>query len=74
VDVVIDGVLLPTFYGVDRSDVAERWHDTTVRESGFLLKVPSSRLKAGPHVLSTRVLSFDRRCVFRGPDLGIVVR
>ena len=73
VDVVIDKVPFQSFYGFDRSDVAEHFGRAAYRESGFASEIAAETLSKGPHSVSLRVVSSSRACYYESPGVPIVI-
>jgi hypothetical protein len=73
VDLTVDGRAQATFYGVNRPDVSARAGIPAYRESGVLTTVAGPDLGVGPHRLTLRVVSADRRCASEVALLTIIV-
>jgi phosphoglycerol transferase len=73
VDVVVDQIPFPSFYGYNRTDVADHFKRPGYRASGFTAAIPADALTRGPHTLSLRVISSDATCYYRTPDISIIV-
>jgi len=74
VDVAIDDVPFPAFYGSDRTDVAQYFQRPGYFASGFGAEIPGDSVSVGPHVLTVRVVSADRACYYKGPAISIDTR
>ena len=73
VDLVIDQVVLPTFYGSDRPNVVQHLERPAYFASGFLAVVPPDAITAGAHTISVRVVSANRGCYHQSPGINVVV-
>jgi len=67
VDEVIDGVPYSAHYGSERTDVAAHFNQPGYRNSGFELMVAPGQLNKGPHSVSIRVISSDKKSYYQGP-------
>ncbi len=73
-DVVLDGQTFPAAYGFDRPDVAAYYNDPDYQRSGFRVRVPPDRLRAGTLSFQLRALAADRSCYVETPRHSIVLR
>ena len=73
VDEVIDGTPYSAHYGSPRTDVATHFNQPGYRDSGFELIVAPGQLTKGPHSVSIRVISNDRRSYYQGPVVQFTV-
>jgi hypothetical protein len=67
VDVVIDGTPYSAHYGLDRTDVAGHFNRPDYTKSGFQLVLARGQLSKGPHTVSVRVISSDKKSYNEGP-------
>lgn len=67
VDEVIDGAPYSARYGTERADVAAHFNQPNYRNSGFELMVAPGQLTKGPHSVSIRVISSDKKSYYQGP-------
>ena len=72
-DVVIDQMVLPSTYGMNRNDVAEYFKRGSYRESGFVASVPAQALAAGKHWVGLRVMSADGICYYQTAGVFVTV-
>jgi hypothetical protein len=54
-------LLIPALYGLDRPDIATRFHNERYRLSGFSAFFAASALNKGRHTLSLKVIAANRR-------------
>ena len=73
VDVVLDQVPHGAHYGVERSDVASHFNRPDYANSGFQLVVGRGQLAKGPHSVSIRVISSDKKSYSEGPVVQFTV-
>jgi phosphoglycerol transferase len=73
VDVVIDQIVLPTIYGMDRSDVVSYFKRPEYQQSGFVAGIPRGRIPRGAHRLALRVVSANARCYYESPGQTVIV-
>jgi phosphoglycerol transferase len=74
VDLVIDQIAFPTFYGADRPNVVDYLKRPAYFASGFLAYVPPHAVAAGSHTISLRVVSSNRSCYHQSAGISVVVR
>jgi len=67
VDVVIDEAPYVAQYGIVRTDVATSYKLPDYTNSGFQLILVPGKLSKGPHSVSIRVISSDRKSYYQGP-------
>jgi len=73
VDVVIDQVAYSAVYGSERSDVAASLKNPACKNSGYNLVLPAGMLAKGPHVLTIRAISHDKKSYYEGPTAKITI-
>jgi hypothetical protein len=73
VDVVIDQVPYSAQYGDPRKDVAEHFNRPDYVNSGFHLVLARGQLTKGPHSVSVRVISSDKKSYNEGPVVPFAV-
>ena len=73
VDEVIDGTPYGAHYGSVRTDVATHFNQPEYRNSGFELMVAPGQLTKGPHSVSIRVISSDKKFYYQGPVVQFTV-
>ena len=73
VDVVIDGTPYSAHYGLDRPDVASHFNRPDYTKCGFQLVLARGQLSKGPHTLSVRVISSDKKSYNEGPVVQFTV-
>jgi hypothetical protein len=73
VDVVLDQVPHNAHYGLERSDVASHFKRPDYAGSGFQLVVARGQLTKGPHTVSVRVISSDKKSYNEGPAVQFTV-
>ncbi len=73
VDVVIDQVAYSAVYGGERGDVAAALKNPACRNSGYMLVVPAGMLAKGPHVVSVRAISHDKKSYYQGPTAKFTI-
>jgi hypothetical protein len=73
VDIVVDRMLFPSAYGLNRDDVAKYFQRPEYRETGFVASIPAGTLSKGEHVLSVRVVSSDVKCYYPGRSISVTV-
>jgi hypothetical protein len=73
VDEVIDGTPYGAHYGSPRTDVAAHFNHPDYRNSGFELMVAPGQLAKGPHSVSIRVISSDKKSYYQGPVVQFTV-
>jgi len=62
----IDGKIeLPAYYGIPRQDVAEYHNNRNYTYSGFYASIAASTLGPGPHTISIKVISADKKDYYR---------
>jgi hypothetical protein len=67
----IDGKTdIPTYYGIDRQDVADHFKNNNYRYSGFSGSLDISSLAKGQHTLSIKVVTADKKGYYQ-PDQRI---
>jgi hypothetical protein len=62
--VAIDGKLLKTYYGANRSDVAVHFKNPNYKKCGWYIEIPVKILAPGNHKLSLKILSNDKLTYF----------
>jgi hypothetical protein len=67
VDVVIDQAPYVAQYGVVRTDVAASYNRPDYAASGFQLVLAPGKLPKGPHSVSIRIISSDKKSYYQGP-------
>lgn len=67
VDVVIDEAPYVAQYGIVRTDVAASYNRPDYTSSGFQLVLAPGKLSKGPHSVSIRIISSDRKSYYQGP-------
>jgi hypothetical protein len=73
VDVVLDQVPHSAHYGLQRPDVADHYKRPDYGNSGFQLMVGRGQLSKGPHSVSIRVISSDKKSYNEGPVVQFTV-
>jgi hypothetical protein len=73
VDVVIDQVPYSAQYGDPRKDVADHFSRPDYVNSGFHLILARGQLNKGPHSVSVRVISSDKKSYNEGPVVQFAV-
>jgi hypothetical protein len=73
VDVVIDQVPYSAHYGSPRTDVADHFKCPDCTNSGFQLNMAKGQLTKGPHMVSVRVISNDKKSYTEGPVVQFTV-
>jgi hypothetical protein len=73
VDEVIDGKPYSAHYGSARTDVATHFNQPNYNNSGFELMVAPGQLTKGPHSVSIRVISSDKKSYYQGPVVQFTV-
>ena len=73
VDVVIDQTPYSARYGLERTDVASHFKRPDYTNSGFLLTMAPGQLNKGPHSISVRVISSDKKSYNEGPVIQFTV-
>ena len=73
VDVVIDQVPYNAHYGSARTDVADHFKCPDCTNSGFQLNLAPGQLTKGPHTVSIRVISSDKKSYGEGPPVQFTV-
>lgn len=73
VDVVLDQTPYSARYGMDRTDVASHFNRPDYTKSGFQLTLARGRLTKGPHSVSVRVISSDKKSYNEGPVVQFTV-
>jgi hypothetical protein len=74
VDVVVDGTPLPTFYAIDREDVANYFGRPGYYHSGFTTELGPNSLTRGEHRLALRLIAANGQCYYEGAPVTLVVR
>jgi hypothetical protein len=72
VDVVIDNTTYAATYGLDRPDVADGQKVPAYLHSGWSFSMPAAPLK-GPHRLTIRIVSSDRKSYYEIPPATLIV-
>jgi hypothetical protein len=67
VDAVIDQTPYRAHYGSARPDVATHFSNPAYGSSGYELMVAPGQLARGPHSVSLRVISNDKKSYYQGP-------
>jgi hypothetical protein len=67
VDAVIDQAPYRAHYGSPRPDVATHFSNPVYGSSGYELMVAPGQLSPGPHSVSIRIISNDRKSYYQGP-------
>lgn len=62
VDVVVDGRVFSSIFGLDRADVSAYFRRATYTASGFVVAIPDHTLSQGRHDLSLRLVRSDGQC------------
>lgn len=71
--VSMDGKIdIPALYGLDRPDVAQALHNARYKSSGFLASFATAVLGEGQHVVSLKIVTFDKKGYYE-PDQNILV-
>ena len=73
VDLVIDGVPYSAHYGTERTDVATHFKRPAYANSGFELRMAAGQINKGPHAVSMRVISSNRKSYYEGPVIPFTV-
>jgi hypothetical protein len=73
VDIVIDQTPYSAQYGVERADVAAHFNRPDYAKVGFQLVLAPTQLSKGPHTVSVRVISSDRKSYNEGPVVQFMV-
>jgi alginate O-acetyltransferase complex protein AlgJ len=73
VDIVIDQVAYAAAYGLDRPDVAAHFKSQTFRSCGYTLSLPPYTLLKGPHVVTVRTISNDRKSYYVDQSLKVTI-
>jgi hypothetical protein len=73
VDAVIDQAPYSAHYGSARPDVATHFSNPAYSNSGFELMVAPGQLAKGPHSVSIRVISSDKKSYYQGPVIQFSV-
>ena len=72
--IVIDGqTVIPTLYGLTRSDVAESLKNTNFENSGFIALFSSSLLRPGQHTVALEIVSKNSTFAYVTPQAGALV-
>lgn len=74
VDLVVDRTVFPSTYGLNRNDVADYFHRTGYRASGFVAQVPAGALMPGKHWIGLRVTSTDGSCYYQTSGVFVTVQ
>jgi hypothetical protein len=61
----IDGKLYPAFLGLYRKDIKERFQNRAYRFAGFERALPLSEIGPGPHALTVKILTHDKKACYR---------
>jgi len=73
VDLVINQIPYRAFYGWQRMDVAAHFKHMAYQASGYLLDLPPGMLPNGKHVVSLRIISYDKTSYYQGPTVEFTV-
>jgi phosphoglycerol transferase len=73
VDVVVDRMLFPSTYGMNRDDVADYFQRPGYREAGFTANIRADTLAKGEHTLSLRVVSSDGKCYYQSRTIPLTI-
>jgi hypothetical protein len=73
VDIVIDQTPYSAQYGLGRSDVATHFNRPDYAKCGFQLVLAPRQLSKGPHTVSVRVISSDKKSYNEGPVVQFTV-
>lgn len=73
VDVVLDNVPHSAHYGLPRNDVATHFNRPDYVNSGYQLVMAKGQLSKGPHTISVRVISSDKKSYNEGPVVQFTV-
>jgi hypothetical protein len=73
VDVVIDQAPYNAHYGSPRPDVATHFKQPNYANSCFELMVAPGQLAKGPHSVSIRIISSDKKSYYQGPVVPFAV-
>lgn len=71
--VEIDGKAYAAGYGSDRRSVADHFHNDAFLLSGFSCEIPVSALTPGPHSLSFKILSHDKKYYYQVPEKVLAI-
>lgn len=63
----IDGQLYPSYYGLPRADLVERFQRPEYGNAGFQAAIPLSDLGKGRHTISIKILSTNRNGYYSSP-------
>jgi hypothetical protein len=69
VEVVLDGTPYTAKYGIPRGDVADHFKRPEIMNCGYLLELRAGQLTKGPHSVSVRILSADKKSYTEGPTV-----
>jgi hypothetical protein len=73
VDVLIDGRVFRSVYGIMRDDVAIYFKQEAYRSTGFVAAVPMQEFTKGRHELALRLVASNGRCYYQTPPAGLVI-
>ncbi len=74
VDIVVDGALFPSFYGLDRQDVSNLFGSQAYGQSGYAAELPPNTLSPGTHTLTIREVSANRQCYYQGAPFALMAK
>jgi hypothetical protein len=74
VDLVVNGLTLPAFYGFQRADVAAYLKSPAFLDSGFVADVSTIDLGPGRHSLQVRAISSTGGCYYPGREIVLVIK
>lgn len=72
-DLAIDAVPFPAFYGFDRPDVEAYFKVPDYRRSGFTAVIPGTGVSRGSHTLFLRAVASDDSCYYQTPGISLRV-
>ena len=67
----IDGIIYPSFYGIERKDIADSFKNKNYRYSGFERAIKLADIGSGLHKLKLIIISKDGKTYFKTEDYEI---
>jgi peptidoglycan/LPS O-acetylase OafA/YrhL len=68
-----DSTNIWSFYGREREDVAAHLHDSRYRPSNFTGQIPFALLTPGPHRLTIKIVTLDKKYYYQSDTIDLVV-